>query len=71
MKIDVEIDIDTKFAISDSGYTKTMNLTEVEQWAKGKMKNIQVLIKEGNLEPRPVPATFKIKHIIFEPGEDS
>lgn len=69
MKITVDVDINTLFQISDSGYTREMTLPEIEKWVRERLRSVQILIKQGGSEPKPVRATFDLKQIRFIPNE--
>lgn len=71
MKIQVIIDIITPYVLTDTGYTSNMTLPEIEQWAADRVRSLQVFLKEGGLEPKPVNASFRTKAIHFVPdGEE-
>lgn len=69
MKIQVVCDINTVFVISDTGYTRDMSTSEIEKWAKDKMRTVQVLLQKGATEPKAVHAKFVIREVRFTPDD--
>lgn len=69
MRIEVVTEIKASFVISDTGYTAKMTLPEIEKWVNDKLKNINILVKEGILDPRYIDADKKLIKVLFTPDE--
>lgn len=69
MRIEAVFAIEVPFQVSDTGYTRTMTLPEIETWAKERMRSITVLLKEGGTEPKAVAATISLQQIRFTPDD--
>lgn len=71
MRIEVVMEIKTHFVVSDTGYTSSMTLPEIEKWAKEKIRFVDVYLKEGSTDTKMVKADKTLIKVVFTPEEKS
>lgn len=68
-KMTIQLQI-TAIVELDGGYYRNDNMDKIEELLQQKIHSMQILVKEGATEPKPVRgARIKLHQITYQPGD--